>query len=290
MKLKILLLLSIVSVTTPACIENLIEDSKLDTEVVDKPDTASTNDTLKSHLNISISTDKSSYSQGEIAQIAVLAENVSDKPAFAWLSSSCEPIIRVYIDTVHNGNKGLANLEDSPCNLGNIGQVTISPGKVISRDVIWDITIGENINAPNGKFDIMTEIALSDGFYNRIGEVVSSTSVVVTSSQNYISQNEALVTTYLQTIISDWYAANQYETKCIMPNDTVARFDPTGKVSYEVTTASTDGTNTIPGCSARLIAGPIWRISFFNKFGASPGDYQADIDAVSGILLNMNAN
>jgi len=284
MRFKTLLFLCGFVLVSQACVDPSFDDS-----ANDKTDTGSSNEFLDSRLNFSISADKSSYVPGEIAYFSVSAENISDETVVVFLSSSCNPAIGVYVDTLHNGYMGLTNLQDKPCNLGNIGQEMIGPGEVITRDVTWNIMIGDDIDAPSGVFEVAAEIALSDGAYNQIGKVVTSTAVVVTSGQRYLTRGEALATAYQQNSIADWYAANQFEKKCIMDNQMMARFEPNGKVTFAATSALADGTATIPGCSAQLIEGPIWRVVFFSKFGTSPGDYKVDINAVSGSLLELSS-
>ena len=282
--IKRILTLFVVVLTT-ACIDLVSEATKSDYE----SNNPTRGEVTKAQLALSISTDKSRYTVNEIAQISASVTNNSTENIEIWQSCFGAPLITVTLNTDVNDAIFLIHPDEPQSCSTIIGKKELAPGETYTRNVIWETDLGEDIPAPNGSYSIEASVAISDEFYKQIDTVNIANLIEIYGNQNYISKTTAVSTAYQQSVITDWYAANQFENKCYLRDQQEVVFD-NSKASLDHSSNTENSTATVPGCSIKLIEGPLWQIGFFNKFGSSPADYVITIDAVTGSIIDTTIN
>ena len=241
-------------------------------------------------LLMKISTDKSRYVPGEIVIVNASVENISGEAITWWTSCLGVPIISVSVNTRFKEERGLSHPDDPQACATAIGQGEIAPGEKRTREVYWDLTLDGDIPAPAGLFETAAYVSISDGAFNLIDTARTAVKIEVVSNMNYVEMLDAVKTAYELQSIQDWFTANKYEARCYLYPSSQIVFDEKGNATIQSSDFQGESSSTVPGCSARLIDGPIWRIGLFNKFGALPGDYGIDIDAQSGAVIDTSSS
>ena len=272
-------------VFTTACIDLASETIKPDNE----PNNPTKSEVIKAQLTLSISTDKSRYTNNEIAQISVSVTNNAIENIEIWQNCLGAPLITVKLNTNINDAIFLTHPDEPKSCSAAIGKESLAPGENYTRNVIWETDLGENIPAPNGSYSIEASLTITNEFYNQIDTVNIANLIEIYDNQTYISKTTAFSTAYQQSVITDWYAANQFKKKCYLRDQQEVVFD-NNNASINTASNTEESTVTVPGCSIKLIEGPLWQIGFFNKFGSSPADYVIKIDAVTGSIIGMTNN
>ena len=242
----------------------------------------------KNDIYLSIQSDNREYIIGETARITATLENNSTSELQIYLPAMDYPPIQVYIDTKFNGYKLLVH-PDEPLSYGaTIDRKIILPGEIYARDILWDLSIGENLFAPNGKYNVTAEIVLSDDDNNVVDRHKISQELLIKSDLTYMLPIEVITITHSNQIIKNWYQQNNYQDKCMLEINGIYKLVEfrEGEATYsnEIISDLIDLSSDVPSCELKLLDGPYWRVTYTSMSHEFPF-YYFQINAINGNIL-----
>jgi len=249
----------------------------------------------KNNLLLSIQSNYQAYISGETALITVTVENQSDAVISLLLTGGGAPSIDVSVNSKLKGNMRLRHPDESRFYNTALEKKYLNPGEIITREVYWDLSIGENIVAPDGYYTITSSVLITDEFYQLVSIQEVATEIEVSTGLTYITPLTSLAVAYEDQSLFDWYQTNNYEKKCLInafgePN--IVMFEGS-KAFYSTESINEDNeesTPTIPGCNFLLIEGPYWTVNFSNQFGNIAGYFSYKIDAISATIIDSTVD
>ena len=249
----------------------------------------------KNNLLLSIHSNYQVYISGETVLVTVTVENQSDAVITLLLTGGGAPSINVSVSSKLNGNIGLRHPNEPRFHTTALEKKYLNPGEIITREVYWDLSIGDNIVAPDGNYTITSSVVITDEDYRLVGMQEVTTEIEVNTGLTYITPLTSLAIAYEDQSLFDWYQINNYDKKCLInmfgePN--IVLFEGS-RAFYSTESINDDNgqaTPTIPSCNFRLIEGPYWSVNFSNKFGNIAGYFSYKIDAITATIIDFTVD